>query len=188
MSGATTRAFLAVFPPAEVVAHVARDVGALRRRGDGVGWVRPENVHYTLRFLGDLDGAGLASAGRAAAKAAADNAAFRVTLGGPGMFPNDRRPRVLWLGATQGAHELVQLATSLEAALAAEGHARDDKAFSPHLTLGRVRDAGDHTIPSRFAGASFPADSFEVRELVLVKSTLDPRGARYEPLERFALR
>jgi 2'-5' RNA ligase len=190
MSGVveTTRSFLAVFPPADVVAHVARAVDALRRPGDGVGWVRPENVHYTLRFLGDLDGAGLAAAGRAGAKAAAENRPFQVTLGGPGMFPNDRRPRVLWLGATRGAHELVKLASALEAALTAEGLARDDKPFAPHLTLGRVRDAGDHSIPSRFAAGSFPADSFDVRELVLVKSTLDPRGARYEPLERFALR
>ena len=188
MSADTTRAFLAAFPPPEVVAAVARAVDALRRPGDGVGWVRPENVHYTLRFLGDLDGAGLAAAEKAASRAVKGRAPFRVKLGGPGMFPNDRRPRVLWLGAVAGAVELTGLASALEAALAAEGLGAADKPFAPHLTLGRVRDAGDHAIPSRFMAGEFPAESFDVREIVLVKSTLDPRGARYEVLKRFALK
>jgi 2'-5' RNA ligase len=183
----TTRSFLAVFPPPPVVARVAAAVDALRRQGDGVGWVRPENIHYTLRFLGDLDAAGLAAAGRAGATAARAIAPFRITLGGTGTFPNGKRPRVLWLGAREGAAELSSLAAALEEALAFEGLGRADKPFAPHLTLGRVRDAGDPAIPARFGAGKFPAESFDVREIVLVKSTLDPRGARYEPLERYAL-
>ena len=143
----TTRTFIAVFPPPDVVERMTRAVDALKQPGDGVGWVRPANIHYTLRFLGDLDDAAVTTARRAAADAARAAAPFRVTLGAPGLFPNDRRPRILWLGAAGGAPALTALA-------------------------------------ARFKAGEFPGDVFEVGELVVVKSTLDPKGARYEALAK----
>lgn len=181
----TTRTFIAVFPPPDVVERIARALDVLKQPGDGVGWVRPANVHYTLRFLGDLDADGVVATRRAAADAARAAAPFRVTLGAPGLFPNDRRPRILWLGAAGGAPALTALAAGLEAALLAEGLGAADKAFTPHLTLGRVRDTADGpAVASRFRAAEFPGDVFEVSELVVVKSTLDPRGAKYESLAK----
>jgi 2'-5' RNA ligase len=176
-----TRTFLAVFPPVEVVERIADAVDALRQPGDGVGWVKAGNVHYTLRFLGDLEPAGVEAAKRAAARAAGPTKPFKVALGAPGVFPDARRPRVLWLGASEGGPALTGLARTLEVALMSEGFGRADKPFAPHLTLGRVRESAE-TAVARFLGAAFPADAFEVRELVVVKSTLDPKGARYEPL------
>jgi len=179
----TTRTFLAVFPPATVVERVTSAVDVLRQPGDGVGWVKSGNVHYTLRFLGDLEPAGVEAAKRAAARAAGTSRPFRVALGAPGVFPEARRPRVLWLGASEGGTALTGLARVLEIALLAEGFSRADKPFAPHLTLGRVRDAADGPrVATRFLAGTFPADAFEVRELVVVRSTLDPAGARYEPL------
>lgn len=183
----TTRTFVGVFPPESVVERVAQAIDAMRRPSDGVGWVKAANLHYTLRFLGDLDADGIAAARRAGALVAQGIAPFRVVLGGPGMFPNDRRPRVLWLGASAGGTALSALAFALESMLADSGLGRADKPFAPHLTLGRVRDAANPDIGPRFAAGEFPAAAFEVREVVLVKSTLDPGGARYEPLTRFAL-
>lgn len=181
----TTRTFIAVFPPPDVVERIARALDALKQPGDGVGWVRPANIHYTLRFLGDLDASQVAAARRAAADAARAAAPFRVTLGAAGQFPNDRRPRILWLGAAGGAPALTALAAGLEAALLAEGLGAADKAFTPHLTLGRVRDSADGpAVATRFKAAEFPGDVFEVSELVVVKSTLDPKGAKYEPLAK----
>ncbi|MEP7028030.1 MAG: RNA 2',3'-cyclic phosphodiesterase [Candidatus Eisenbacteria bacterium] len=184
----TTRTFVAVFPPADVVARIATAIDALRRPGDGVGWVHTPNLHYTLRFLGDLEPERLAAARRAAARAAGECSPFSVRLGAPGLFPDARRPRVLWLGAAEGEGPLTRLAAHLEAALAADGFAPADKPFAPHLTLGRVRDAADGAaVARRFTDAPPPDALFEVRELVVVKSTLDPRGARYEPLARLEL-
>jgi 2'-5' RNA ligase len=184
----TTRTFLAVFPPATVVERVADALEAVRQAGDGVGWVKSANIHYTLRFLGDLEPAGLEAAQRAAVRAASASKPFRVALGGPGIFPDARRPRVLWLGANEGAQALTGLARVLETALMTEGFGRADKPFAPHLTLGRVRDTANAAkVTARFLAGSYPADAFEVRELVVVRSTLDPRGALYEPLATAAL-
>ena len=184
----TTRTFLAVFPPATVVERVADALESVRQAGDGVGWVKAANVHYTLRFLGDLEPAGVEAAKRAAVRAATNTPPFQVALGAPGIFPDARRPRVLWLGASAGAQPLTGLARVLETALMAEGFGRADKPFAPHLTLGRVRDSADGPkVAARFLAASFPAHPFEVRELLVVRSKLDPRGALYEPLAAVAL-
>jgi 2'-5' RNA ligase len=179
----TTRTFLAVFPPVTVVERVADALESVRQAGDGVGWVKAANVHYTLRFLGDLEPAGVEAAKRAAARAAAASKPFQVALGAPGIFPGGRRPRILWLGASAGEQALIGLARVLETALMTEGFGRADKPFAPHLTLGRVRDTADGAaVSARFLAGAFPADAFEVRELLVVRSTLDPKGAHYEPL------
>ena len=185
----TTRTFLGVFPPPGVVERVADALEQVRQAGDGVGWVKSANVHYTLRFLGDLEPAGVEAAVRAAQRAAAATKRFRIALGAPGVFPDARRPRVLWLGASEGAQALTGLARVLETALMTENFGRADKPFAPHLTLGRVRDTADGAkVSARFLAGVFPRDGFEVGELVVVRSTLDPRGAVYEPIERAALR
>ncbi|MEO6461879.1 MAG: RNA 2',3'-cyclic phosphodiesterase [Candidatus Eisenbacteria bacterium] len=192
MNGATTRAFVAVFPPPEVVAAVGAALDLLRTPGDGIAWVPPANLHYTMRFLGDLEPARLDAARRALGTAAAGSgvAPFRVRLGGPGAFPGPGRPRVLWLGAAEGAAALTLLAGGLEGALEREKFARSERPFTPHLTTGRVREPGAAAVAAatgRFLGATFPGAAFEVAELVLVASTLAPGGSRYEPLERAAL-
>lgn len=182
------RTFLGVFPPPAVVERIADALEQVRQAGDGVGWVKSANVHYTLHFLGDLEPAGVEAAKRAAVRAAQGSKPFRLALGAPGVFPDPRRPRVLWLGAKGGASELIALARGLEGALASEGMGRADKPFAPHLTLGRVRDSADGPkVAARFLAGKFPGDTFEVRELVVVQSTLDPRGARYEPIAGVAL-
>jgi 2'-5' RNA ligase len=182
------RTFLGVFPPPQVVERIADALEHVRQAGDAVGWVKSANVHYTLRFLGDLEPAGVEAAKRAAVRAAQESKAFRISLGAPGVFPDPRRPRILWLGANEGAAELSALARALESALAGEGFARAEKLFAPHLTLGRVRDTADGSkVAARFLGGTFPGDAFEVRELLVVKSTLDPRGARYVPIAAVAL-
>ena len=186
-----SRVFVAVFPPPEVSAAVGEALAALRAPGDGIAWVKPANLHYTMRFLGDLEPARVAAAGRAVRKAASAQgvAPFPVRLGGPGAFPGPARPRVLWLGAVAGAAPLTLLAGGLEAALEREGFARSDRPFTPHLTTGRVRQAAGAAsgATAHFLAAAFPELAFDVRELVLVASTLAAGGSRYEPLERAPL-
>ena len=109
-----------------------------------MSWVKPDNLHYTLRFLGEVgeDGARRAARGGAPRPRRAARA-FDATLGALGAFPNARRARVIWLGMTEGGEPLVALARALERALARRGFDREaDKPFSAHLTLGRVREPG----------------------------------------------
>lgn len=187
---APVRTFLAVFPPAPVAQAIDAALQRVRRPGDGVSWVRAKNVHYTLRFLGDLSAARLAAACRAAEAAVVGVPRFDVALGPAGAFPDARRPRVFWLGAATGGEALVLLARSVAVALEREGFAPDDKPFVPHLTVGRVREAGAKTAgetAGRLGEEAFPRDPFAVDALVVVKSTLSPGGSRYDPVARILL-
>jgi len=181
----TQRLFLAVFPPPEAQAAVARACDTIRVPGDGVSWVRRENLHYTLRFLGDLGTDGARRAGEAAREAASDHAPFEAALGAFGCFPNARRARVVWIGLAEGDASLRALAASLEAALERRGFGRADKPFASHLTVGRVREPADWT--AKLAGARAPEARFAVDRLLLVKSTLSPRGSLYEPVSEAKL-
>ncbi len=176
----TQRLFLAVFPPPEAQAAAARACEALRSPGDGVSWVKRENLHYTMRFLGDLGADGARRAGEAAREAATEHAAFEAALGAFGVFPNGRRARVIWIGLEEGGEAMRALARSLEEALKRRGFGRADRPFEPHLTVGRLRTPADWT--GRVAGAPAIEARFTVDRLLLVKSTLSPRGSIYEPV------
>ena len=180
------RLFFAVFPPPSAQAAAWRAAEPLRTgRGDPVSWVKPEHMHYTMRFLGEVDDAGLARAGEAMREAAAAHARFGAALGGFGAFPTARKARVLWIGMLQGAEPMRQLANSLENALKKQRFERADQPFEPHLTLGRVRMPGDWT--TRLIDAPTIEARFQVDRLVLVKSTLGTGGSRYEPITEATL-
>jgi RNA 2',3'-cyclic 3'-phosphodiesterase len=174
------RLFLAVFPPPEVQGAACGLIEALRRPGDGVSWVKPENLHYTLRFLGEVGEDGARRATAAAIQAASAAKAFAGALGGLGAFPNPRRARVIWLGLSEGAEALVALAQELDRALARRGFGAPDKPFSAHLTLGRVREAGpDWTAALSESRPADPPARFTVDRLCVVESRLNPRGSIY---------
>jgi len=180
------RLFVAVFPPAATQALAASVGESLRTPNDGVSWVKGANLHYTLRFVGHVGQDGARRVREAAGEAARAHAPFGLKLGPPGAFPTARQARVIWLGTLEGAEPFAQLATTLERGLARRGFAPEGRPFTPHLTLGRVRTPGrdwtealirarpvDHEAAARFG----------VEELCVVRSTLSPRGSRYEMLE-----
>jgi RNA 2',3'-cyclic 3'-phosphodiesterase len=174
----TLRLFLAVFPPVAACTAAMTVVEALHTRGNRVAWVRRENLHYTLRFLGDVGVDEALAAAEAAREAAARHAPFNAALDAAGAFPHAGKARVLWLGMREGAEPLCALARSLEDALAARGFARADLPFAPHLTIGRVRMPADWS--ARLASAPVPEARFRVDSIALVRSTLGPGGSRYE--------
>jgi len=174
------RLFLAVFPPAEVQHAAFGLVEALRRPGDGLSWVKPENLHYTLRFLGELGEDGARRAAEAATEAAAKSREFAAALGGLGAFPNPRRARVIWVGMSEGGEALVALAQDLDRALAKRGFGAPDKPFSPHLTLGHVREPHrDWTAALAEPRPADPASCFTVDRICVVESQLSPHGSIY---------
>jgi 2'-5' RNA ligase len=157
-----------------------RLLGELRERFPRARWVRPENVHATLAFLGDTSRERIPDALDALAKAVADHSAFGVRLSGLGAFPSAGRPRILWLGLTEGAERLAALQMSIMQALSRAGFRSDEKPFVPHLTLARVRDPRDAR-GWEAAAAEVRADLGPawVSGVGLMESELRREGARY---------
>lgn len=179
------RAFIAIFPPPEIrAAAVARAREAVRHLGNRVRWAKPENVHLTLKFLGDVREEALDDLCAALGETCARHAPLDVGLAGLGAFPSARRARILWVSAEASSDRLRALAVDLDAALAPLGFEREERAFVPHMTLGRVR--------GRPASFDLPPDAqrlgFRVRRVELVESTLTPEGAVYRTVRAFALR
>jgi 2'-5' RNA ligase len=182
MSG-LVRTFVAVpVDESEVVAALRRSQDSMRDVG-GVTWVGSGRFHFTLRFLGEIAGERVEAA-KEAVTSVAGSGTFPLALAGLGTFPPGRPARVVWAGCTEGADRLVSLALQVEAALVAAGFPREERSFSPHLTLGRVKDPrAGRTLASRLESAP-PSDlgSLRVTEVVLMKSVLSPEGPAYTPL------
>jgi 2'-5' RNA ligase len=145
-----------------------------------VSWVLAENLHFTLRFFGDLKDREVETAIAATVEGVRALAPFDVALGGLGAFPNPRHPSVWWVGVREGAEALEGLAGSLDRAYRIHGLGRADKPFRPHLTLGRVRrlPPGGGRPPE----LTFPPLAFRVLTVEVIASLLSPRGARYTSL------
>lgn len=143
-----------------------------------LAWTRPGNWHLTLKFLGEVDDVQLPAVATALAGLAWEPFALRA--GGAGAFPNDQRPRVLWLGLTQGAEACARLAAAVEGSLTPLGFSPETREFRPHLTIARVQDAkrdswGEALDVAR--AAHWP--DLVMERLVLWQSVLGPHGPRY---------
>ncbi len=183
------RLFIAVFPPIEVQEAVHSMAQSLRRPGDGVSWVKRDNLHYTLRFLGELGEDGADRAATAAREATGPRSAFDASLGALGAFPNPRRAGVLWISLSEGHAPMMDLAQALEDELKRRGFDRAERPFSPHLTLGRVRNRDrDWTTTLAEVKLPEPLPRFRVDRLSVVVSKLDPKGSVYRVRDEALLR
>jgi RNA 2',3'-cyclic 3'-phosphodiesterase len=166
---------------------LAAAVERLRPLAAGVAWVARDNVHLTLKFLGEVETARLGEIERALAAAAGGEPVFELTIQGLGAFPSRTRPRVLWAGAAAGAPEAASLAGRVDDATAGLGVAREMRPFAAHVTLGRVREPRANP---RLADALTSTESFggqRVARVSLMRSELSPRGARYTELAAIPL-
>lgn len=182
VTGQPVRAFVAVLLPEDVRARLAATADELRARAPGLAWVRAENLHLTLRFLGEVDPVTLERVQQAMDAAAATVAAFTVSLGGLGGFPAGRSPRVLWAGVRAGGEGLVALHAALESGLIARGIPGEGRAFHPHVTLARARERRGASGLSGALGGGPGFGEARVSALHLMRSELDPRGARHTVL------
>ncbi len=187
--GPTVRAFVAVNLDQGLKDALAKVQERLKATRADVGWVRPESLHLTLKFLGQVEESRLGAVAKAIGTAATGYGSFRLVLGGLGAFPQPRAARVVWIGVQQGAEALLTLQARVEAGLEALGFAREERPFAAHLTLGRVRG------PARreqlaVALTSIPAEplgEMMLHRIDLMKSELGPGGARYTALQTFPL-
>jgi 2'-5' RNA ligase len=179
------RAFLAVQigPDARRAAAVAARRLSREVRGREVRWARPETYHLTLRFLGEIAEEQAVPLAARVAETVADLAPFELKLGALTAFPSPRRPRVVAVTVEPEA-PLLALARRVEAAVIHAGLPGEERAFRPHLTLGRVRDRAH---PDLGAAEPIASKPFRVAEVVLFASDLRSDGAVHTPLERIAL-
>jgi len=154
---------------------------ALERGGERrtVGWVAPQNLHLTLRFLGEVD-APAAEAVQSRLAAPFHTPAFEVGLSGLGAFPQAGPPRVIWLGISNGSAGLSDLSREVDARLDGLGFPKEERGFHAHLTLGRVKGPIGRRLPDAIAAAgAADAGRCFVDHVTLFESRLSPSGATY---------
>lgn len=180
----STRCFVALPLPKENKAELALLLRELTPMVQSrISWTKPENLHLTLRFLGDVPNGKLESVADALRKLPLTP--FAMQPGGGGFFPNLRSPRVLWAGLEQGAIPCRHIADAVDNALHSLGFPKEQRAFTPHLTLARIREEGDtawKTVLQKVRQAQWTA--FEAKSLILYKSDLGPQGPKYTELAR----
>jgi 2'-5' RNA ligase len=179
------RTFIAVELPYEVKERAGRLIDRLRDTDAKVKWVEPEALHWTLKFLGDVDIRETPAICAAVARAVEPLAPFDVDAHGAGAFPDVHRPRTVWIGVGQGSEKMVELHDRIEAELAELGYRPEGRRFRPHLTIGRVRASrqGIDELARRIEEhADFEGGLSTVFEVVVFSSKLSREGPTHEPL------
>ncbi len=181
------RTFVAIELPPEVRSRACQLIEHLRRSSEAnVRWVTPDQLHWTLKFLGDVDLLEIPEICRRLSKAVAPLAPFDVEAHGAGAFPDALRPRTVWIGIREGLESMIALHRTVEDVLADLGFRQEQRRFRPHITLGRVRN-GAAGSQEEFAErlkeyADFTAGIGSVFEVAVFSSQPGPKGPIYEPL------
>ena len=185
----TIRTFIAIEIPTEIQAKLSDLQADLAKFIQRASWVKKGNIHLTLKFLGDVSTHRIESISSVLQQIAAAHAPFEMNFSGAGAFPNVRRPRVIWVGMTDGADHAAQLAEDIENSLQQLGFAREKRGFTPHLTLARIRRPTNlGAVSNKFSQyTALDIPSLQVAQFALIHSQLHPRGAIYTPLEKFVL-
>lgn len=154
-----------------------------------VGWDKPEKLHLTLKFLGDINDERLGKLTAAAANAAREISAFKLRISGTGVFPNPRKARVLWLGVEDAQGNLRKLNEALENECERLGFAREKRDFKAHLTIARLREPEkSKSLAEAHLRENFAAIEFDVSEMVIYQSELSPQGSRYTVVSKHAFK
>lgn len=184
------RIFIAVDIPPEVKRRVSEYIDDLRTDFSDlkVGWERAEKLHITLKFLGDVEPEKLCGLIEAIEKKAGILSKFTVKIERTGVFPNERKVRILWLGFGDEFGGLKKTYDLLESVCEKIGFHREKRAFLPHLTIARLR-APDKSadLAKKHLAKEFEPAGFEVCEIVIYESRLQPSGSVYIPVKRISI-
>jgi 2'-5' RNA ligase len=187
--GEKIRAFIAIRLPESVLQAMGQAQETLGRLGRGIRWVRKEGIHLTLKFLGDVDRDDVEKIQIAMERASEGSSSFVLAGEGIGVFPDLRRPRVIWIGLSGDLQVLLALQAHLDSQLKGLGFPKEKRPFKGHLTLGRVKGRLDTTrLREALEGLRrFQTDAFTVQSVALFQSTLRPQGAVYTKLTEVPL-
>jgi RNA 2',3'-cyclic 3'-phosphodiesterase len=182
------RTFIAIDISKEIKNTLAQIEAHLIYAGADVTWVKPENVHLTLKFLGEIDEKRAVEVVATLDSIARTSKPFELSVKDIGAFPKIEHPRVVWVGLDKGAVETTALATKVDEALSKIGFAKETRPFSPHLTIGRVRSPlNKDKLKEKMSSATASIDlsivpQHKVSSVILFQSTLTPQGSIYAKL------
>ncbi len=172
------------FTAVEIPEHIQQTVGDYINKIDSqltdIKWVKPENLHLTLKFLGDITERQAEAVRSCLKHISGEFSPFDVSLSHLGCFPSRSHPKVVWLGVDSGVGDLLDLFHDMEDCLEDAGFDREARTFSPHLTIGRVKRHRNIVIPELLP--EFDEVEFQVSRLALIKSTLTPDGPIYKKI------
>jgi RNA 2',3'-cyclic 3'-phosphodiesterase len=194
---AALRAFIAIDVPPAVLDTIIRIQTRFKSLGLHASWVKPGNIHLTLKFLGETDPDRIPGIQAKLTETLVPFAPFRLSLNSAGVFPNTKNPRILWVGLKDEEGTLETLQTAIEKALESVGFPMDSRPFSPHLTLARIRSPLGITSPKGKKKLKDELDAvnqegidphpFDMGEIKLYESQLTPKGSIYTVLANFKL-
>jgi len=181
------RAFIAVKLPDDVIEFLGQVQSGLKKEGldiKGIKWVPPENIHLTLKFLGDIKITDIEAIGSAMQAAVVPFDSFTLSATGLGAFPSVKRPRVIWSGVGGEVEILARLQARLDEQLSGLGIEKESKKFKGHLTLGRIKGKVNpaHIIDAFSQCGSRASRGFVADSLYLIRSELRPKGPAYSDL------
>jgi RNA 2',3'-cyclic 3'-phosphodiesterase len=183
MNAKPLRSFIAINIPDEIKSEIGEIIHAMMKYGGDIKWVSALNLHITLKFLGTVEETALPEIQNSLRSAVSSYLPFCIKIYGTGVFPNRKYPRVIWTGIEDSV-SLKNLKRDIENAMTVHGYQKEDKDFSPHLTLGRVRSQKG-IIATLLELDKFKAKDFgvtEVDRVNLMKSDLKPQGPEYSCL------
>lgn len=178
------------FELSKEVTNSLRDlIHYLKTFGRGVRWVRHDGIHLTLKFIGEIETSQLDEIASAIEKVIKNYKPFKIKLAGKGAFPNFNRPKVFWIGISEVENTIRQIQGDIESALEELGYPREERGFSPHLTLGRVKfqDPTVNKIALELERMKIDEIEFTLSEVVIMQSDLQPNGALYTPLRKIEI-
>ena len=151
----------------------------------GASWSKPENIHLTLKFFGNVPKERLTRISEAGARVAGEFSPFQIKIGGTGVFPRRSRPQVLWVGVDDSSGRLSDLQQRLEEEFAREGFPKEDRGYRPHLTIARLRRPEEaRQLAETHIQTKFSFIDVRVTEFVVFRSELSPKGSRYTPISK----
>jgi RNA 2',3'-cyclic 3'-phosphodiesterase len=181
------RTFCAIELPHNVRAQLQDHVRRLREAvpDASASWSKPENVHLTLKFFGNVAQDKLTRISDAAAQVASEFSSFQIRIGGTGVFPRRSRPQVLWIGVEDASGRLAELQHRLEDEFVNEGFSKEDRGYRPHLTIARLRRPEDaRPLAEAHIQTKFSFIDVPVNEFVVFRSQLSPKGSIYTVISK----
>ncbi len=181
-----------IFVAIEIPVNIKKELGLLieslsESSGDArIRWVKPESIHLTLKFIGDVAPGSVSKITENLANIVIKRSKFEITVGELGCFPNWNKPRVVWVGISEDGGELASLQKEIDLALEPLEIMPETRPYHAHLTVGRVKNPGD--IGKRFSEMEIGAiGHLQVDEFCLIRSDLRSDGAVYTNLATFTL-
>ena len=183
------RCFIAIPLPTDITQTLSKIQSHLKETEADVGWVKSDNIHLTLKFLGNVEEEKIKTICHKLREVTNDFSSFETEMGKLGTFPSLSNPRVIWTGISKNADKISKLQQRIEETLMALGFERETRPFHAHLTLGRVKSKKNiNKLIEKLESLTLPQFApLAVDRIILFQSILKPTGAEYTALDGFQL-